>query len=185
MISPTPKTYSFDLRTPQPATETQDSLTRNFDQKYPPKNPPGRNSQKIPRRYPSQTPPKNEPVLGGIFYVNFGVFFLRVPEFRPRFFFFFGMFVVESPGRAISGLCSRSGRSQLFTYLWTPTFMFSGVWALWTSLASWLSGAPSSPLLSRGAWHFPCAEDAVAAGGTLRATDSTTSSHTLATQNLK
>ena len=86
-----------------------------FPRKMPKKIPPGpkfwtpriypQNTPKIPKKYPENT----ENAYFGIFSVFLG-YFLGVPEFRPAGGIF-SVFFVEIPGRAISGLCSRSGRS--------------------------------------------------------------------------
>ena len=78
--------------------------------------PPGRNSG-TPTKYPKNTEKIPKIRIFGIFRVFFWYFrgILGVnsgsPEFRAGGYFF-GVFFVEIPGRAISGLCSRSGRSQ-------------------------------------------------------------------------
>ena len=89
------------------------------------KNTPARNSG-TPREYPKNTPkiPKMRIFgilgvflgysLGGILGINSGS-----PEFRAGGVFF-SVFFVEVPARAISGLCSRSGRSQIWkSFFWT------------------------------------------------------------------
>ena len=102
--------HYLQLRTPRPATEPRNGPTRNFHEKYRKKYPLARNSglpeftPKIPKKHPQNT--KN-----AHFWYFFGIlgYFLGVPDFRPGGFF--SAFFVEIPGRAISGLCSRSGRS--------------------------------------------------------------------------
>ena len=71
-------------------------------------------SQNLPPKYLENTekiPPKYQKcVFWGYFSVFWG-YFPGVPEFQPGAIF--SVFFVEIPGRAISGLCSRSGRSLL------------------------------------------------------------------------
>ena len=73
---------------------------------------------KLDLRLPFQKIPKWAfLVFRGYFFGIFGVFwgyFAGVQSFGPRGIF--SVFSMEIPGRAISGLCSRSGRSQ-FGYL--------------------------------------------------------------------
>ena len=77
----------------------------------PKKYPQARNSgtPKIPKKYPKQA----FLVFWGVLFCIFGVFFgeiLGVQNFGPEGIF--SVCFVEISGRAISGLCSRSGRSQ-------------------------------------------------------------------------
>ena len=83
-----------------------------FPKKYPPDRNSGtprkhpQNTEKIPRKYAFS-------VFSGYFFGIFRVFwgyFLGFQNFGPGDIF--SVFFVEIPGRAISGLCSRSGRSQ-------------------------------------------------------------------------
>ena len=75
-------------------------------------------SHNLPPKYPENTPkilPKYQkcPFWEYVFRVFWGCS-LGVPEFRPGGGIF-SVLLVEIPGRAISGLCSRSGRSQIQT----------------------------------------------------------------------
>ena len=86
-----------------------------FPRKIPKKIPPPEilDSQNLPPKYPKNTL-KNAPKIPklttlGIFSVFWG-YFLGVPEFRTGGVFF-RYFFAEIPGRAISGLCRRTGRS--------------------------------------------------------------------------
>ena len=83
--------------------------------------PPGPNSG-TPRKYPQNTPKMTKlrifGILGGIFWVFSGYFGGKFWESRiSGRVFFFSVFFVEIPGRATSGLCSRSGRSQKKPFL--------------------------------------------------------------------
>ena len=108
------------MRTPRPATEPRDGPTRNFHEKYR-KNTPGAeilDPKKIPRKYRKNTQNGHFRYFGGIFFGIFGRI-LRVnsgsQNFGPRGIF--SVFFVEIPAQAISGLCSRSGCSQILTRL--------------------------------------------------------------------
>ena len=68
-------------------------------QSLPPKYP--KNTEKIPRKYPKY--------VFLVFSRYFGGIFLGFQNFGPNGIF--SAFFVEIPGRAILGLCSRSGRS--------------------------------------------------------------------------
>ena len=89
------------------------STKKKIPKKYPPARDSGlrENTPKIPKKYPRNT---KKPVLEFFFGITgvFGRYFL-------------GIFV-EFPGRVISGLCSRSGRSQICMHghakLW-PAFL--------------------------------------------------------------
>ena len=99
------------LRTPRPATEPRNGPTRNFHEKY-------RKNTPRPEILDSQNFAQNTLKIPknahfGIFSVFLG-YFLGVPEFRPGGYF--SVFFVEIPGRAISGLCSKSGHSQFYFY---------------------------------------------------------------------
>ena len=82
----------LQLRTPRPATEPRDGPTRNFHE-YRKNTPPARNSglpeftPKIPRKYQKNTPKIPKMPILGIFSV-FSGYFLGVPDFRPRGYFF-------------------------------------------------------------------------------------------------
>ena len=110
------------LRTPRPATEPRDGPTQNFHEKYR-KNTPSpkfrtpriypQNTPKIPKKYRKNTekiPPKYQKCPFGVFSRYFRGIFLGFQNFGAGGIF--SIFFVEIPGRAISGLCSRSGRSQ-------------------------------------------------------------------------
>ena len=85
-----------------------------FPRKIPEKYPPARNSglpeftPKIARKY-RKNDPKIEKMGILVFWGYFFGIFLVFQNFGPRGIFL--VFFVEIPGRAISGLCSRSGRS--------------------------------------------------------------------------
>ena len=64
-------------------------------------------SRNLPRKYRKNTP--KIPKIIVLVFFRYG-YFLGVPKFRPGAYFF-GI-LVEIPGRAISGLCSRQGHSQ-------------------------------------------------------------------------
>ena len=94
--------------------------------------------KKIPQKYRKNTKNAYFWHFVGIFSVFSGYFGGKFwsPEFRAGGIF--SVFFVEIPGRAISGLCSRSGRSQL----WVVFFLFcsgvflgsaevNSIWAKW------------------------------------------------------
>ena len=100
-----------------PATETRYGPTQNFREKCRKNTPRPKiwNPKTIPPKYPQNTQNWHFWYLGvffryfqSIWGVNSGS-----PEFRSGGSFF-GFFLVEIPGRAISGLRSRLGRSQDF-----------------------------------------------------------------------
>ena len=86
-----------------------------FPRKIPKKYPPGlkfwtpgiypQNTPKIPKKYP-----KIQKMSVLVFFRYFRGIFFGFQNFGPGGIF--SVFFVEIPGRAISGLCSRSGRSQ-------------------------------------------------------------------------
>ena len=89
-----------------------------FPQKIPKKNTPRPeilDSQNLPPKYPENTEKIPQNTKNARFWYFFGIFsvfggiFLGFQNFCPRGIF--SVFFVEIPGRAISGLCSRSGRS--------------------------------------------------------------------------
>ena len=89
-----------------------------FPRKIPKKYPSGRNSG-TPRKYPKNTEKNTKNAhfwyFGGIFSIFSGNFGGKFWESRiSGRGVFFRYFFVEIPGRAISGLCSRSGRSQRY-----------------------------------------------------------------------
>ena len=81
--------------------------------------------RKTPKKYPKKIPQKYRKNTKMRIFWYFGVSFRYFrgllglnsgsPEFRSAGYFL-GFFLVEIPGRAISGLCSRSGRSQIFCW---------------------------------------------------------------------
>ena len=91
---------------------------RKIPKKYP--RPEILDSQNLAPKYPENTKKYPRNTKKCAFWLFFGIFgvFLGAPEFRPGGLF--SVFFVEIPGRAISGLCSRSGRSQL----WAPEVPF-------------------------------------------------------------
>ena len=102
------------LRTPRPATEPRIGPSRNFHEKYR-KNTPRpeildsriypKNTPKIPKKYRKNTKIR----IFSVFFRYFRGIFLGFQNFGPGGIFL--VFFVEIPARAISGLCSRSGRS--------------------------------------------------------------------------
>ena len=72
------------------------------------------NTPKIPKK---KTQNGHFSVLGSVFSGIFGACWGKFRESRisGRGGYFFWVFFVDIPGRAISGLCSRSGRTQLFS----------------------------------------------------------------------
>ena len=86
-----------------------------FPRKIPKKIPPGPkfwNSKKIPQKYRKNTKNAHFGYFGGIFPAFSGYFGGKFWESRiSGRGVFFRIFFVEIPGRATSGLCSRSGRS--------------------------------------------------------------------------
>ena len=109
-----------NLRTPRPATEPRNCPTRNFHEKYRKNTPRPEilDSQNLPPKCPENTekiPPKYQKCTFLVFSRYFWGIFLGFQNFGPRGIFL--VFFVEIPGRAISGLCSRSGRSQYKTIL--------------------------------------------------------------------
>ena len=106
------------LRTPRPATEPRNGPTRNFHEKCRKNSPQAEilDPKKIPRKYRKNTQNGHFWYFGGIFSVFSGYFEGKFRESRiSGRGGIFSVFFVEIPGRAISGLCSRSGCSQVYT----------------------------------------------------------------------
>ena len=102
------------LKTPRPATEPRNGPTRNFHEKYRKNTPRPEilDSQNLPPKYPENTekiPRKYRKCVFLVFFRYFGGIFLGFQNFGPGGIFL--VFFVEIAGRAILGLCSRSGRS--------------------------------------------------------------------------
>ena len=111
-------------------------------------------------RWPDPEFPKNTQKIarfGGILGVNSGS-----PEFRAGVYFF-AVFFVEIPGRAISGLCSRRGRSQTwgtFRIFYIPFFLF-----LFGVKAAAPAGGKGSPRCQEGAGALVVIENPRRGGG--------------------
>ena len=127
--------FNLALRTPRPGTEPRDGPTQNFHEKCRKSTlgPQILDSQKLPPKYPENTkkyPQNTKNARFGYFFRYFGVFSWDSRISAPGGIF--SAFFVEIPGRAISGLCSRSGRSQISRaqMIIYPEFFFQDLGAL-------------------------------------------------------
>ena len=103
--------FWLNLRTPPPATEPRDGPTWNFHEKFRKNNPRPEilDSRIMPRKYRKNTPKIPKIIVLVFFRYFWGISWgSKKNGLGP----IFSVFFVESPGRAISGLCSRQGHSQ-------------------------------------------------------------------------